>query len=268
MIAQTPSPDFSLRGLAKRILPLSNPAFISMRRRLSDLRTLSLSLNPAKKKQVRAAFDRCQTSQDFFDFARMYLQGGAMQHPEEIFPAIDYMRTGKPRCICEIGTAYAGTNLLLSHMLETVETIIAVDLYIMNGAYLRLLRRPTQQIHFINGSSYAPQTFERVKSALAGRKIDMLFIDGDHRYDGVKRDFELYTQLMRDGGLIMFHDIVRDHRTRFGRPTARWVGDVPRFWSELKAHYRHREFIREPDQDGLGLGILHWTPNENGSGAS
>lgn len=182
-----------------------------------------------------------------------------MQHAEEIFAAIDYIRMERPRCICEIGTANGGTNLLLSQTLESVETIIGIDLYIMNAAYLRLLRRPTQRVHLINGSSYAQKTFECVRALLGGRKIDMLLIDGDHRYDGVKRDFLLYRQLVREGGLIMFHDVVPDHQSRFGWPTTRWTGDVPRFWSELKPHYRHREFVREPDQDGLGLGVLHWS---------
>ena len=37
-------------------------------------------------------------------------------------------------------------------------------------------------------------------------KIDFLFIDGDHSYEGVKRDFELYTQLLTDNGVIIIHD--------------------------------------------------------------
>ena len=249
----------SIRGLVRRALPLSNPKVISLVRRVRDLRTLPLAINSRERKRVREQFRRCQSFEDYFEFARDTLHGGAMQEPEEIRPAIDYIKTEHPRCICEIGTATCGTNLLLSHTLESVETIVGVDLFIMNGAYLRLLRRPTQRVHLINGSSYAPRTFERVRAALGEQKIDLLFIDGDHRYDGVKRDFLLYRELVRDGGLIMFHDIVPDHQSRFGRPTTRWTGDVPRFWSELKPHYRNREFVREPDQDGLGLGVLHWS---------
>jgi hypothetical protein len=37
-------------------------------------------------------------------------------------------------------------------------------------------------------------------------KIDFLFIDGDHSYEGVKRDFELYTQLLTENGVIIIHD--------------------------------------------------------------
>jgi hypothetical protein len=37
-------------------------------------------------------------------------------------------------------------------------------------------------------------------------KIDLLFIDGDHSYEGVKKDFDLYSTIMSDNGLIILHD--------------------------------------------------------------
>ena len=37
-------------------------------------------------------------------------------------------------------------------------------------------------------------------------KIDLLFIDGDHSYEGVKKDFELYSQILSPNGVIMIHD--------------------------------------------------------------
>jgi hypothetical protein len=37
-------------------------------------------------------------------------------------------------------------------------------------------------------------------------KIDFLFIDGDHSYEGVKKDFELYSKLLTDKGIIVIHD--------------------------------------------------------------
>lgn len=37
-------------------------------------------------------------------------------------------------------------------------------------------------------------------------KIDFLFIDGDHSYEGVKKDFELYSKILSDNGVIVLHD--------------------------------------------------------------
>lgn len=36
--------------------------------------------------------------------------------------------------------------------------------------------------------------------------IDFLFVDGDHNYDGVKKDWDLYSQLLKEGSIVVFHD--------------------------------------------------------------
>lgn len=42
--------------------------------------------------------------------------------------------------------------------------------------------------------------------ALRGQMFDFLLIDGDHTYQGVKNDFELYRSHVQPGGLILFDD--------------------------------------------------------------
>lgn len=42
-------------------------------------------------------------------------------------------------------------------------------------------------------------------------KIDLLFIDGDHSYDGVKKDFDLYSQILSDNGIIIIHDTDKNY---------------------------------------------------------
>jgi hypothetical protein len=37
-------------------------------------------------------------------------------------------------------------------------------------------------------------------------KIDLLYIDGDHTYNGVKLDFELYSTILNENGIIVIHD--------------------------------------------------------------
>lgn len=36
--------------------------------------------------------------------------------------------------------------------------------------------------------------------------VDLVFIDGDHSYDNVKQDFELFEPHIRTGGIVCFHD--------------------------------------------------------------
>lgn len=37
-------------------------------------------------------------------------------------------------------------------------------------------------------------------------KIDLLYIDGDHSYEGVKLDFNLYSTILSNNGIIIIHD--------------------------------------------------------------
>lgn len=39
-----------------------------------------------------------------------------------------------------------------------------------------------------------------------GRKIGMLFIDGDHSYEWVRHDFEAFEQYFIEGAIVVFHD--------------------------------------------------------------
>ncbi len=43
-------------------------------------------------------------------------------------------------------------------------------------------------------------------AAASVREYDLLLIDGDHSYDGVRQDFENYAPLVRKGGIILFDD--------------------------------------------------------------
>ncbi len=38
------------------------------------------------------------------------------------------------------------------------------------------------------------------------KKIDVLFIDGDHTYEGVKKDYNNWISSVKSGGHILFHD--------------------------------------------------------------
>jgi hypothetical protein len=77
----------------------------------------------------------------------------------------------------------------------------------------------------------------------------------------VAKDFEMYGPLVKAGGVVAFHDIVPDSRTRHGIPTSADVGEVPKFWARLKASGRPvTELVDDPEQDGLGIGVLEWSP--------
>jgi hypothetical protein len=51
----------------------------------------------------------------------------------------------------------------------------------------------------------APSVAHRAAAA-AGGPIDLLLIDGDHSYEGCRRDYECYAPLLASDGLLLFHD--------------------------------------------------------------
>ena len=46
-------------------------------------------------------------------------------------------------------------------------------------------------------------------------KIDYLHIDGDHSYEGVKKDFELYSTIMSENSIITIHDTDQSYHDTF-----------------------------------------------------
>ena len=46
-------------------------------------------------------------------------------------------------------------------------------------------------------------------------KIDVLWIDADHSYEGIKKDFDLYSQIMSENGIIMIHDTDKNYVDNF-----------------------------------------------------
>jgi len=222
-----------------------------------NLKSLLFWVDANGRTETMQTYQNCQNIEDYYTFSRQVF--GPHQIKSEIIGFLEFARLEKPEVVCEIGTADGGTNFLLSQSLPTVEQMIGVDLYVKNKSKLHYFSRPNQIKRFISASSYDKTTIKKVEVALDGRTIDLLFIDGDHTYEGVKKDFLSYRRFVREGGLIIFHDIVPDYLTRFGKPTGRWVGDVPRFWNEIKSYYPVHEFVEHPDQDGLGIGVIQYS---------
>jgi predicted O-methyltransferase YrrM len=202
-------------------------------------------------------FQKCQTLENYYEFSCKYI--GMHQIKTEILKFLEFLLPLKPQLICEIGTADGGTNFLLSQALPNVELMIGVDLFVRNQFQLQYFSKPSQNLVFLNGSSYALPTVQNALSVLEDRKLDLLFIDGDHNYEGVKKDFLMYRNTVKEGGVIAFHDIIPDYKTRYGKDTLRWAGGVPILWQELRQMYPSFEFVENPEQDSYGIGAIYYS---------
>lgn len=180
------------------------------------------------------------------------------QIKSEILGLLDELSARPPKVILEIGTATGGTLFMFTQIAQDDATIISIDLpFGLYGAgyfpykipLIQAFTRKDQQIHLLRLDSHKKETLEQLQSILNGKKIDFLFIDGDHTYEGVKADFESYHPLVAEGGSIAFHDIVdNDFDTSFG---------TQKFWKEIKGTYEHKEFIEENrGKTGCGIGLI------------
>jgi len=95
------------------------------------------------------------------------------------------------------------------------------------------------------GDSHKQETLDKVRKICPS--YDFFLIDGDHTYEGVKQDFEMYSPLVRDKHLILLHDIINTHT------------GVPEFWKEIR--YSKVPLNYGKAQGGnvpVGMGIVYY----------
>ncbi len=179
-----------------------------------------------------------------------------LQVKSEITALCRLVQELNPKTIVEIGTASGGTLFLFAHVVNP-DLIISVDLpgggfgggypFWMIPFFKSLGKK--HAIQLFRADSHNEKTFANIKLRLQDHKIDLLFIDGDHTYQGVKKDFQMYSPLVREGGIVAFHDIVT-HDPNVGC-------EVDKFWKEIKQSHRYAEIIEEGNQKWAGIGVLY-----------
>ena len=190
-----------------------------------------------------------------FDYAAIRIN--PVQVHSEISAFLEMIATRAPRVILEVGTANGGSLFLLTRIAAPNAYLVSIDLPggefgggypAYKAALYRAFALPGQEIELLRADSHDPATVESIAALLGGRAVDLLFIDGDHSYQGVKSDFEMYSPLVRAGGIIAFHDIVTGPESN--------VGGVPRFWRELKERSEAGEIVADWNQGGYGIGYI------------
>jgi predicted O-methyltransferase YrrM len=181
-----------------------------------------------------------------------------LQVKMEIQTLLSILSEEKVHTMLEIGTANGGTLFLFSRVLESNAKIISIDLPKgrFGGGYDNFkipfftnFAQKDQRIFLIRADSHSESSASIVKSILKNQRLDFLFIDGDHTYKGVKKDFQTYSPLVRKGGLIAIHDICT------GPPEL--AGEVNKFWTEIRNAYAYQEIIYSSNEKGFGIGVLY-----------
>lgn len=185
------------------------------------------------------------------------LDRGAVQKPPELEEVLSLVDKNPPGIMVEIGTAKGGTFYALCQMAKANATVISIDL--PGGAYgggytedetkkLKSFTRPKQKTHFLRLDSHLETTKDKLVKILNGRKIDLLFIDGDHSYEGCRMDWEMYSPLVHKGGIIALHDICP-------HPLISEC-QVEKVWNEIEDQYKSQRIIDYTNARWGGIGVI------------
>src|SRR5690348_32017 len=146
-----------------------------------------------------------------FDFRSCGIRIVPAQVPEEIIQLLNIISQKPPTRVLEIGTAGGGTFFLLARMAAEDALLISADLPQgqfgggypkWRGRLIESFARGQQRVRLLRADSHSPDTLRQIQELLNGKPLDFLLIDGDHRYEGVKADFQMYSPFVRPGGLI------------------------------------------------------------------
>jgi hypothetical protein len=170
------------------------------------------------------------------------------QYPNQFSKYLCLLREQNIHSYIEIGCRWGGTFVLTNEYLKMFHTIhksVAVDIIDSPVVHYCISNKETQ---FLQLNSQSPE-FEQYMN---NNFFDLIFIDGDHGYDGVKNDYQISKN---SGKIFVFHDIV-NHA----------CPGVVQFWNELKQNecerYQFFEFVEQYDdvwnetnQQFLGIGL-------------
>lgn len=187
---------------------------------------------------------------DGFDF-------GVIQSVEEMSDLVYFLNGRDINNFMEIGTNQGGTFKILSELFPNANKISLdlpyyafassandFDVEIRNDALSKY-----KNVYLIEGDSHSLESQNKIKNIINNvGKLDFLFIDGDHSYEGVKMDYLMYSIFVKTNGLITFHDI-KD--TALGRSVNCLVFKL---WEELKGD--KIEF--KDDIYHFGIGVLRY----------
>ncbi len=160
---------------------------------------------------------------------------------------ITFVNEFKPRSYLEIGACRGIALRYLVERVPSIKRITVVDLPEAAWGGHDSLKRLRENLAALShrrivhiGDSADPE----IVRAVAQRRYDLVFIDADHTYEAVARDYRNYAPLANK--LVAFHDVAH--------PPISTAYGATKFWNEIKVGSRYHEIIH--GKCGIGVLIL------------
>jgi predicted O-methyltransferase YrrM len=167
------------------------------------------------KKNIAISYFKFKFSQELRIFTHL-----TFDEKRSIYNIIKSLK-GSPVCV-EIGSYFGASSCFISSALTSKGVLYCIDtwgnhamVYSENDLKDELLvEKDTYEIFKKNTLEYKEKIRELrgwstevvVDFKKLEKKIDFIFIDGDHSYDGVKKDWNAYFPFFRKGSIVAFHD--------------------------------------------------------------
>jgi cephalosporin hydroxylase len=126
------------------------------------------------------------------------------QDIEEIIQVVQYLNGRKFNSFVEIGSCVGGSAWLYSELLCSKNanvTLIDVDSRRELFFIAEKIRKTGKNVKIISKSSSDVEVTNEIIIP-----IDLLHIDGDHKYEAVKRDWDKFQPYVIKNGIIILHD--------------------------------------------------------------
>jgi cephalosporin hydroxylase len=176
---------------------------------------------------------------------KLFLKRRFPQHPLELQKVCQWVR--EANSILEIGSRY-GENMRFLAAAMRGNKLVCVDLPDVEGwndreildelvVNVTRLNNGGYDVTLIVGDSHNFDVLEKVESKAP---YDVVFIDGDHTYQGVKVDWDMYARL---GKIVIFHDINPENGL-----------GVSKLWEEIRGN--KESYIAPGSLMGVGKVVL------------
>jgi predicted O-methyltransferase YrrM len=142
-------------------------------------------------------------------FGGRYVGGKKIQQvPEEITEVLYTLKqlNADIKNYAEIGSAGGGTTSLFDEVFKLENAFIVDDNLHDDHRERPEILKDVKNVYEYIGDSQSSEARKFVESF--NIPLDLLFIDADHSYNGVKNDTFNYISLVRKGGFILYHDTV------------------------------------------------------------